>query len=216
MAIDLTQELLSQDFAIDAGEVESAAASSGALPDGKYHARLDGAQQKDAGGTPCWDLFFLVLTGPFAGRKPKYTLWMGTSETDRDGNQKSQEDLAEAVKKIKREFSYVATRLGLQTKKVEGTGPNAKKTYVFAKRADGTPLRDFRDLIGQSEVVIETKSRTNDFKGEKRTFTEVAKYGVWRLDEPEAKDVSKAKPGERPAVSVPSAAAASRDLSDLA
>jgi len=211
MAIDLTSELLNENATAAADEVEGAAATSGVLPAGKYHARLEGAQQKELGNTPVFELTFEVIGGPYAGRKPRYSLWLGMKETDKDGNSKTPEQLQKGREAISNEFWHAAGCLGLATKKEV----NGKSKYAYAKRKDGTPLRDFRDVLG-AECIIETKLREYGPEGDKKQASEVKMFGIHLLSDPKMKDVVRAKPGERPAVNVPVPQQASRDLSDLA
>jgi len=173
MSIDLTAELFAENATAVVDDVETAASSSGELPPGKYHVRLEGAQQKDVGDMPVWELSFLIIGGAFKGRKTRYSLWLGTKETDKEGNAKSKEKLEEDKKRIRNEFWHAAGVLGLATKT---KGTDGKDIY---KMAQGK--RDFRDVVG-AECVVETGLRaTKDKDGNDKKYSEVKMFGIYAV-----------------------------------
>jgi hypothetical protein len=208
MSIDLTAELLNESATAVVDEIESAAATAGELPPGKYPARLEGAQQKELGGLSTWELLSLVTAGPYKGRKVRYSLWMGTKETDKDGNQKTPEQIEEAKKRIRNEFWHAAGVMGLA---VKVPGPNGKPVYKFAPNK-----RDFRDVLG-AEFVVKTKLRAYTTQsGEERKGSEVEQFGVFAFGDPKVKEVTKPAPGSVPPPAASPVAGSSEDLSDLA
>lgn len=201
MSIDLTAELMNENATAAADEVEGAAASSGELPAGKYAAMLDGASLK-TGDHPLWELWFKVTAGQFAGRKVKYPVWTSTSENDKDGNRKTEEQMKQSVAKIKNEFFHTAGVLGLAVK------TNGVYKFVPGKR-------DFRDVLG-AQCVVKTRLRPATTPGDDRKFPEVEQFGVLSFADPKAKGVERPAAGSVPTHSAPPAEVKADDLADLA
>jgi hypothetical protein len=196
MAIDFMDQLLNPNAQASATEVDEAAESQGALPPGKYHARLDTVTNKEVGGIKVANLEFRVLAGKFKGRKVSYQLWYGTSETDKEGNPKSQEELEEAKRRIQNEFWHAASVLGLAAKVTTVDGKTVYKLVAGKK--------DFRDCI-PNECIVETKIRKyTTAKGVDGEISEVKMFGLMGLDDPKAKDVAKLESGAtRPSMPLP-------------
>ena len=187
MRIDLTNELMNEDATASVDDVETAAASSGELPAGKYHVRLEGAQNKSVNDKPLWELTFVLLAGQFAGRKVRYSIWLGVSECDKDGNPKPADKIAADVKRVKDEFWHAAGVLGLA---VKTNGADGKAIY---KLAPGR--RDFRDVLGADCIVDTTVRAYKDKDGNDKRGSEVKMFGIYALSDPKAKDVVKAATG---------------------
>ena len=184
MSIDLTNELMNEEAYAPVEDVESAAANAGELPPGKYHVRLEGAQNKSVNDKPLWDMSFVVIAGGCVGRKVRYSLWLGVSETDKEGNSKPAEKLEADKKRVRDEFWHAAGVLGLA---VKTSGANGKSVY---KRAPGK--RDFRDVLG-ADCVVETTVRSyKDASGNDKRNAEVKMFGIFTTNDAKAKDVSKA------------------------
>lgn len=134
---------------------------------GKYHVMLDGSSPKTAGsGNEGTELTFKILSGPFAEREVKETLWHA-------GNNEA------ATKKMKGRMIVFGAKLGILKK-------NAAGSYV---PADGK--RDFSDVLG-AECVIEVTNEEYEKKGGgKGIATRMTWAGIWRCDEPDARGVVK-------------------------
>ncbi len=150
--------------------VEAVAAAGGLIPIGKYHVRLEGCtdtQSKRTGNTG-QELEYEILTGPFAGRKVKDTVWTPAGDGGPSDNR----------------FVLVAHRLGLIRPKAGGKGYES----VPGKSS-------FKDCLG-AEVVIEVNHRTyKKDDGSEGKAANVTFGGIWRLDDKAVKDVPKAKVG---------------------
>lgn len=206
MAVDLMNELMSAGATAVADDVEKAAESSGELPPGKYAARLEAAQSKDVAELPMWELLFVITAGAYRGRKVRYSLWMGTKETDKEGDTKTPEQIEEQKKLIRNEFFHTAGVLGLAVKAEK----DGKKVYAIA-----AGKHDFRDVRG-AECVIKTKLRAYKTQaGEDRMGAEVDKFGVLSFSDPKAKGVARPAAGTVPPLA-PAASPAGQDYSDLA
>lgn len=178
MSIDLTNELMNEDATASVDDVETAAASSGELPPGKYHVRLEGAQNKSIGNMPVWEMSFVVLAGQFAGRKVRYSLWLGTKEDDKDGNPKSADKLETDKKRISNSFWHAAGVLGLA---VQVAGADGKKVY---KKAPGR--HDFRDCLGADCIVETILNGFKDASGNDKRIAEVKMFGIHATSDPKA------------------------------
>ena len=65
--------------------VDAVAAAGGMIPVGKYHVRLDGSADRTAKtGLTGTELVFTILTGAFAEREVKDTLWNGDSDAGKN------------------------------------------------------------------------------------------------------------------------------------
>lgn len=189
MSIDLTAELMGAGATAAVDEVEKAAETSGELPAGKYPARLEGAQSKDVAELPIWELLFTITAGQYRGRKVRYSLWLGTKETDKEGDTKTPEQIAEQKVRIRNEFFHTAGVLGLAVK----TEKDGKKVYTIAQGK-----HDFRDVLG-AECVIDTKLRAyKTAAGEERMGAEVKQFGVLAFGDPKAKGIARPAAGTAP------------------
>lgn len=233
--IDLTSELMGGIGVSFADDVDKAAETSGQVPPGKYHARVDGATEKGSPGNAWRDeVWFLILAGPFAGRKVKYTIWRETSNKDKEGNPKDPQKLATDKARIINEFDHSYGVLGIKRKVF---GDEARKFIAgqlngkpgatpeqIARIADEASKRGvyvavagkygFRDALG-AECVIKTTLRPSNTDGDDRKFAEVEQFGVLAFNDPKAKGAIMAQAGAThpPIGSTPTPAA--RDLSDL-
>lgn len=161
--------------------VNAVAEAGGMVPPGKYHVRLDGASAGRVGkqGGSSTDLEYTILTGPFAGKTVKDSVWHPMNDGGAGDNR----------------FVLVAHRLGLLA-----INPKTKK-YEFVPGKAG-----FESCLG-AEVVIEVNHRTykrqdgSDGKAVNVTFG-----GVYALTDPKLKDVPKAAAGAK--VAAPAKAAA--------
>ena len=115
--------------------VDQVAKNGGLIPEGKYHARLDGAadvtSKQHTQGT---ELTFTILAGPFAGQEVKETVW--TSSNDKAQNR----------------VALFGARLGALV-----VDPKTKK---YVRSPD---KHTFQDCLG-AEVVIEVSHREYDKK----------------------------------------------------
>lgn len=205
MAIDLTKELFNAEATANVNDVETAASSNGELPPGKYHVRLDGVQNKEAGELNVTEFTFVIASGAFKGRKVRYQLWLGTKETDKDGNPKPADKLAEDTKRIKNEFWHAAGVLGLATKTADG------KSYAIAKGKS-----DFKDCLN-AEAVVETTLRAyKDAQGNDKKSSEVKMFGLYATNDPKVAAIVKGGGSVTvPSTSSGSVTAPKRDLKDL-
>jgi hypothetical protein len=146
--------------------VDALGASGGLLPEGKYHARLDGAAPVTSrtSGNDGTELTFCVLAGPFAGQEVKETLWVSDKTTNR--------------------VVLFGARLGAL--KVDP----ATKKYVPAEGKN-----TFQDCLG-AEVVIEVCHREYTKKDNtKGKAANITFGGIFDVNDKAAKDVVKLKAG---------------------
>ena len=159
------------DYAPDS--VEAVAAAGGMVPPGKYHVRLDGASDGRIGksGNPSTDLEYTILTGPFAGKTVKDSVWHPAKGDNGPSANR---------------FVLVAHRLGLF-----GVNPKTKR-YELVKGKDG-----FGSCLG-AEVVIEVNHRTytREDKSEGKAVN-VTFGGIYAVNDPKVKDVPKAAAGAK-------------------
>lgn len=158
---------------------------AGAIPEGRYHARLTSAAEKAAGEFVLDELKFEILHGPYKGKVIEEDLFH--SGKDDDKTKKA---------KVKRRTYY--HRLGLLTK----SEVNGEKKYALAPGK-----HHIRDCIG-AEVIIDVKvadekwtdKKTGEAKSMKKN--RLAYIGVFKLDDPEVANVPRAT-GPRPPVESP-------------
>lgn len=170
-------------------DVERGIAMAGAIPEGKYHARLAEATGiEQAGSYNVVRLKFQVLTAPYAGKLIEETLFLEGSDDEK-------------TQKAKQRRMLFMHRLGL-LRKVE---QHSRKRYVPVEGKHG-----FTDCLGQ-ECVIAVKVRDETYtprgKTEKVTFKKnVLEYeGVFELIDPKVKDVKRGSSTGHAAPSMPAA-----------
>lgn len=153
---------------------------AGAIPEGKYHARLVEATDAERGEYTVDALKFEILHGPFVGKIIEETVFHTGSD-----------DAKTAKAKVKRRTYY--HRLGLLTK----TEVNGEKKYAL------TPGKfHLRDCLG-AEVVIDVEVFDDQFTAKPGTknagqLIKIKKnrltyMGIYKLDDPKVKDVPRGK-----------------------
>ena len=194
MAIDLMDELMNGEASYDAAAAENAAKYAGMVPPGEHQAELDGVSNKEIGESKVTELEFKIVAGPSKGMKVRYTLFTSVKETDKDGRQRTPEELEQAKNSVKNNFWTTAAALGL-AKKVTKDG---KASFV---KTEGK--HDFKDCRG-TQCIVKTKVRkyVDRRDGTEKTTSEVAMFGVLPL-------------GSRPVVGGGSAPAKAPDLADI-
>lgn len=173
MSIDLMDELFGENATYDANAADQAAKFAGKIPPGKYTAFLEGVQVKEVGEGTVHELEFKIQGGACNGLKVRYSLFLSVKETDKDGNPKTAEQIAEQKARIKNEFWHTAGVLGLAVKVTK----DGKSEY---KLAPGK--RDFKDVRG-AVAQIETRIRKyRDAKtGEDKETSEIKMFGIQSL-----------------------------------
>lgn len=149
--------------------VEERTRSGGILPEGLYHARLNGAKEIEskAKGTPGYELTFVVTAGPFSGAEVTDTLWRTDHQRSKD------------------RIKLFAHRLGLLKKSADG------KTYVPAEGKSA-----FLDVL-DTPTVIEVAHEQDQHDPNKK-WVRLAYCGVHDPADAEVKKLLAAG-GKRPA-----------------
>lgn len=166
------------DLAADVEQDEQQLAMAGAIPDGKYHARLVEAAEDQAGEYDVVRLKFQILSRPYAGKIVEETLFLTGSDADK----------TDKARQRKRMFCH---RLGLLTKSPNPADP---KRHIYALVPGKQHLRD---CLG-AECIIDVKVQEREFEGKKGNMVKYKDNklqweGVFELNDPKVKDVPRGK-----------------------
>lgn len=175
-----------------ADEVEKSMSMGNVVPEGMYHAILDGARSISTNsGKGGRELTFRIVAGPCAGMVVKDAIWF--ADPDKLAQMKADPNFKDpaTTSTINRNRIF-AHRLGLLTLVQVDGNPNVK-TY---KQAEGK--YDYTDVMGAQCVidVINEEEEYTDKTGKKRKImkSKLKFKGVYGLDEKETAKVVKATP----------------------
>jgi len=145
------------------------------IPEGKYHARLVHAAERQAGGYTIDELKFEILHGPYKGKVIEDDLFH--TGTDAQKTEKA---------KLKRRSYY--HRLGLLTK----SEVNGEKKYTLTPGKNH--IRDCLDVQVIIDVVAQEESWEDKKTGANRKMmkNKLSYFGIYKLDDPKVKDVPRA------------------------
>lgn len=155
---------------INPDDVDKAMTAGDVIPEGKYHAMLVGACYKKATtGSEGYELEFCIMSGPFAGKTIKENLWKSDNA------------------KMRQRRTLFAHRLGLLQK--VGTDKNHRYEQIPGK-SDWTDAINAQCVIvvEVEEYEIEKEGKKTGRKGHKNRL---AWCGVFKIDDPDVKDVEK-------------------------
>jgi hypothetical protein len=175
---DILDDIGGDDVSVD--EAEKRLAASGPIVPGFYRAKLDGATgfAPDGGVVRAHDLTFLILGGPFDGRKVNDKLWL-VKEEDKDA---TDDETVKKVGNTRARLTKFGIVLGLLVKDQQGK----------ARKKDPNK-GDFIDVI-DAECIIRVTLEADKNNPDKK-WPRLAFDGIFAKDDREAA----AKIGKPPA-----------------
>ena len=175
---------------VDPTQVQAVAEANGMIPPGKYHVVVEGVAPKQVPNGSATEIEFKLLTGPFAGKTVKDTVWNPSDSQD-----------PEKKKTTMNRLCLFGHRLGL----LEHDSASNRYKPVAGKTS-------FAQCVGAQAVIELVHRKYKKQDGTEGMAVNVPFGGIWKLDDAKVKDVPKAN---TPAVAAAETAKPKSRVSDL-